>query len=137
MDKVDNKLMGLVVVFFLVFGLFAANVLFAPQIKQIRARNAIPSATKSALFSDVRTLTTNGTDKATLSVFIRADDERAIANVPVKITTSLGTVIPTETTSNENGISSFFFTCTSPGTAQLGILANGQAVGNQVSVVCQ
>lgn len=137
MDKVDNKLMGLVVVFFLVFGLFAANVLFAPQIKQIRARTATPSAEKSTLFSSVRTLKSGSVDKATLSTFIRGDDERAIPNVVVKVTASQGTVTPAESTSNENGISAFFFSCTGTGIAQLGLLANGQPVGNQVTIACE
>lgn len=136
MDKIDNKFMGLVGIFFLVFGLFAVNVFFGRDIKQIRARTAVASTTKSTLFSSARELTANGTDKATISVFVRADDGSGITNTPVSVTTTIGTITPTEVSTDTSGIANFFLTCTSAGIAQISAVSKGVTIGNPVSVAC-
>lgn len=136
MDKVDNKFMGLVGIFFLVFGLFAINVFFGKNIQRINARTAVASPTKSTLFSSVRELAANGTDKATISVFVRTDDGSGITNTPVSVNTTVGTIAPVEVSTDTSGIANFFLTCTSAGVAQITAVSKGVIIGNPVSVAC-
>lgn len=136
MDKVDNKLMGLVGIFFLVFGLFTVNVFFGRDIQQIRARTVTASPTKSNIFSSVRELTANGTDKSTISVFLRAEDGSGITNTPVSVSTTVGTIVPPEVSTDTSGIANFFLTCTTPGVAQITATSKGVTIGNPVTVAC-
>lgn len=136
MDKVDNKFMGLVGIFFLVFGLFAINVFFGRNVERIKARTAVASPIKSTLFSSVRELSTNGTDKATISVFVRADDGSGITNTPVSVNSTVGTITPGEVLTDTSGIANFFLTCTSAGVAQITAISKGVTIGNPVTVAC-
>ena len=136
MDKVDNKFMGLVGIFFLVFGLFAINVFFGRNVESIKARTAVASPIKSTLFSSVRDLPANGTDKATISVFVRADDGSGITNTPVSVNTTVGTITPGEVLTDTNGIANFFLTCTNAGIAQITAVSKGVTIGNLVTVAC-
>lgn len=136
MDKVDNKFMGLVGIFFLVFGLFAVNVFFGRDIQQIRARTVVASPTKSTIFSSARELVANGTDKSTISVFLRAEDGGGITNTPVSVSSTVGTIAPTEVSTDTSGIANFFLTCTTPGVAQITATSKGVTIGNPVSVAC-
>lgn len=129
--------MGLVAIFFLVFGLFAVNVFFGPNLKVIRARTAIPSAEKTNLFSSAREITANGTEKATISVFLRDGAGNGIAETPVSVSTTVGSVTPPEVNTDKSGIANFFLTCSSVGVAQITAQSKGTAVGNPVSIACQ
>lgn len=137
MDKMDNKFMGLVGIFFLVFGLFAVNVFFGTNIRQIKARTVVPSAQKTTLFSSVRELTANNTEKGTISIFLRADDGSGIAETPVTVSTTFGTITPPEVVTDKSGIANFFLTCSGVGIAQISAQSKGTAVGNTVSVACK
>ncbi len=137
MDKIDNKFMGLVGIFFLVFGLFAVNVFFGRNLKTIRAKNAVPSAEKTSIFASAREIAANGTDKATISVFVRDADGNGISDTPVTVTSTVGTIAPSQESTDKSGIVSFFLTCTSTGVAQITAQAKGVAVGNAVSVACK
>ena len=123
MNKIDNKLMGLVVIFFLLFGFFTVSVLFGQPIRQrIRANNPPPpSATSSLLVVD---LTAQVGKSATATCIVRAADGSAIANQTCAIAASCGTVSPASGQTNTSGIASFLVTSDAPCTAQLTATVN-------------
>ncbi len=114
----DKKLGGLLVVFFLLFTLFATLVLFNGQLTTFtRAREDFaPSAKASLLFAYPLLVKANGTEKSTINIFVRSDKGMPVKDKVVTITTSVGALSKTEATTDEKGKASVTLTSSTPGT---------------------
>lgn len=114
----DKKLGGLLVVFFLLFTLFATLVLFNGQLTTFtRAREDFaPSAKTSLLFAYPLLVKANGTEKSTINIFVRSDKGMPVKDKVVTITTSVGALSKTEATTDEKGKASVTLTSSTPGT---------------------
>lgn len=115
--------MGLVTIFFLLFGFFTVSVIFGGPLRQrIRATNPpAVSATSSLIVVD---LTSKIGSPATATCIVRAADGSAIANQTCALTASCGTVEPPSGTTNENGIAAFLVRSDTACTAQITATVN-------------
>jgi len=123
----DKKLGGLLVVFFLLFTVFASSILFSGQLSSItRAKEDFaPSGTTSLLFAYPLLIKADGTTKSTVSVFVRSDKGMPVKDQKVTITASVGALSTSEITTDEKGKATVTLTSSAPGTAVIGALIGG------------
>src|SRR3990167_10913666 len=88
----NKKFMALMLVFFLVFGVFITSTLFNKQIANFAraSTETDPSAQTSLIFA--WPLTAKIGDKVDVNVFIRNANNSALDKKPVKLVTNLGLV---------------------------------------------
>src|SRR4051794_12646966 len=135
----DRKLIGLLSVFFLAFALFVSVIFFHSNLgKGIRATESEnASSTNSIILVYPLELNSNDGSYATISVFVRDADSKALPNKIIDVSTSIGTVTPARITTDPNGKAAVNFTCTSPGTAQIHAIINSTVNINQtVTIKC-
>lgn len=115
----DKKLGGLLVVFFLLFTLFATLVLFNGQLTTFtRAREDFtPSAKASLLFAYPLLVKADGKEKSTINIFVRSDKGMPVKDKVVTITASVGALSKTEATTDDKGKATVTLTSSDPGTA--------------------
>lgn len=131
----DKKLLGLIGVFLLVFGVFMSMLFFNnPQTSQrIRAEENVPSCGNSYIFADNLNAQIGST--VSLTVFVRNQDSNAVSNIPVTCQSTLGTLTPTQQTSSNNGSAVFTLTSQSAGLSQITCsVPSCGSVKNQLSV---
>lgn len=118
----DKKLGGLLLVFFLLFTVFATVVLFNGQFTTFtRAKEDFaPSAKASLLFAYPLLIKANGTEKSTINVFVRSDKGMPVKDKKLTITTSMGTLDKSEVTTDEKGKATTTLTSSTKGTAVIG-----------------
>lgn len=135
MNKIDNKLIGLVVVFFLVFGFFTLNVVYQSSFgRQIRATNQQPpSASNSLLFAFP--VSTQVGQNATVNCVARDTSGTGLNNVEVSVQTTCGAINPPATQTNSNGIASFMISSSNPCTAQLSCILNKTTMVTQTATI--
>lgn len=115
----DKKLGGLLLVFFLLFTVFATIVLFNGQFTTFtRAKEDFaPSAKASLLFAYPLLVKADGTAKSTVNIFVRSDKGMPVKDKVVTLTTSVGTLSEAEATTDDKGKASVTLTSSIPGTA--------------------
>lgn len=115
----DKKLGGLLLVFFLLFTVFATVVLFNGQLTTFtRAKEDFaPSAQSSLLFAYPLLVKADGTTKSTINVFVRSDKGMPVKDKKLTVTSSIGTLSEAEVTTDDKGKATVTLTSTSPGTA--------------------
>jgi len=123
----DKKFMALMVVFFMVFGVFVTTTLFNKQIANFAraSTETDPSAQTSLIFA--WPLTAKVGDKVEVNVFIRNANNLPLDKKPVKLVTNLGLVNGTqESTSESNKTGKVNFTLSSDtvGIAELTAFVN-------------
>lgn len=117
----DKKLGGLLVVFFLLFTLFATIILFNGQLTTFtRAKEDFaPSAKASLLFAYPLLVKADGTTKSTINIFVRSDKGMPVKDKKLTIKTSLGILSETVVTTDEKGKATVTLSSTSPGTSTI------------------
>lgn len=123
----DKKLRGLLIVFFLLFTVFASTLLFTTQFSSFtRAKeDYAPSAKTSLLFAYPLLLKADGTSKSTISVFIRSDKGMPVKDRKVMLTASVGSLQTSEVTTDDKGKATVTITSTTPGTSVIGASIDG------------
>lgn len=123
----DKKLGGLLVVFFLLFTIFASSILFNSQLSSItRAKeDYAPSAKASLLFAYPLLLKADGTTESTISVFVRSDKGMPVKDQRVTFSASVGQLSQSEVTTDTKGKATVTLTSTTPGTSAIGAIING------------
>jgi len=130
----DKKLLGLIGVFLLVFGVFMSMLFFnSPRGgTRIRAAGSTASCENTYLFAQF--LVTQVGSSVQLNVFVRDADSEAVGKVVVTCSASLGTLTPSQQTSQNNGSTTFSLTSTTQGVSNVTCsIACGQ-ISNSVSV---
>ena len=135
----DKKLVGLMVIFVVFFGLFTATVIFNnnPTIKTFTraATELIPSSDKSLIFSWPKTIKADGKETATIDVLVRNSATLPIANKQVMLSTTVGKIDNNNQTTNKLGRVTFTITSDVQGTAEISAIVNGSTqLINKVSV---
>ena len=123
----DKKFMALMVVFFLVFGVFVTTTLFNKQISNIAraSTETDPSAQTSLIFA--WPLTAKVGDKVEVNVFIRNANNLPLDKKQVKLVTNLGLVNGTQEStseSNKTGKVNFTLSSDTAGVAELTAFVN-------------
>ncbi|PIQ71615.1 hypothetical protein COV87_02355, partial [Candidatus Roizmanbacteria bacterium CG11_big_fil_rev_8_21_14_0_20_37_16] len=115
----DKKLGGLLLVFFLLFTVFATIVLFNGQFTTFtRAKEDFaPSAKASLLFAYPLLLKADGKEKSTINIFVRSDKGMPVKDKKLSITSTVGTLSDVEATTDEKGKATVTLTSATPGTA--------------------
>ncbi|MCX6733032.1 MAG: Ig-like domain-containing protein [Candidatus Roizmanbacteria bacterium] len=123
----DKKLGGLLLVFFLLFTVFASSILFSTQLSSItRAKeDYVPSAKASLLFAYPLLVKADGTTKSTISVFIRSDKGMPVKDRKVTITATIGQLNMAEVTTDEKGKATATLTSTAKGISVIGAAIDG------------
>ncbi len=117
----DKKLIGLILVFFIAFGLFVSILVFQqPITKLTKAKEEfLPSPTKSLVFAWPNSLPADGKSESVITVFVRNEKEFPITNKKVTLTTTLGTIKEIQPVSDKQGKTEFKLSSTSSGVAQI------------------
>jgi len=133
----DKKLIGLVIVFFLAFGLFISILVFQqPITKLTKAKEEFsPSLTKSLIFAWPLSLPADGKSESTINVFVRNEKEEPINNKRVTLTTTLGTIKESQPISDKQGKTEFKIISETEGKAELkAVIDNSIEIAQKVSV---
>lgn len=119
----DNKLLFLVFVFFLVFGTFATAVFFdqSPALRARASNKCAPVVSKSFATSFPKDVKPG--ESCEVNVFVRCEDESAVTGATVKLNVTNGSSDNPEGLTDENGRA--VFTVTPQGLAQISATING------------
>jgi hypothetical protein len=123
----DKKLGGLLLVFFLLFTVFASSILFSTQLSTITKakEDYVPSAKTSLLFAFPLLVKADGKAKSTISVFIRSDKGMPVKDQKVILTASVGQLDMTEVTTDDKGKATTTLTSSAPGVSIIGAMIGG------------
>ncbi|MEK7110103.1 MAG: hypothetical protein AAB876_02680 [Patescibacteria group bacterium] len=129
----DKKFIALMVIFFVVFGVFVTTTLFSKNFKGFAKASAAtdPSSQTSLIFA--WPLTAKVGDKVSVNVFVRNANNSALDKKPVKLVTNLGLINGAQEStaeSDKTGKVSFILSSETQGIAELTAFVNGN---NQLS----
>ncbi|HEX7543146.1 MAG TPA: hypothetical protein VF385_03630 [Patescibacteria group bacterium] len=123
----DKRFMALMVVFFLVFGVFVTSTLFNKQISNFaRASTETDPSSQTSLIL-AWPLTAKVGDKVDVNVFIRSANNSPLDKKQVKLVTNLGLINGTQEStaeSDKTGKVSFTLTSDTAGIAELSAFIN-------------
>ncbi len=120
----DKKLVVLLLLFFLSFGIFASVVVFnKPLTRLARAKeDAIPSADKSKILAyPLYSIPANGKAESVISIFVNSVSDKPLANKTVNVASSLGTPSPVSATTDALGKVQFHLTSAEAGIAKVDV----------------
>jgi hypothetical protein len=124
----DKKFIALMVLFFIVFGVFVTTTLFNKQISNFARASAEtdPSAQTSLIFA--WPLTAKVGDKVDVNVFVRSADNSPLDKKQVKLVTNLGLINGAQESaaeSDKTGKVNFVLSSDTIGVAELTAFVNG------------
>lgn len=126
--SIDRPLLGLIIVFFLAFGLFITLTTFNRQLATLtRAKEeSIPSSETSLIFAWPLTSSTASTAPVEINVFIRNATNLPISGRLVTLTTTRGSFSYNSQTTDKSGKSTFYLTSSAPGIAEVTGMVDNQ-----------
>ena len=131
----DKTLLGLMMIFFVAFTVFITFVVFNKQFTSAaRASNQIISSEKSLMFAWPLDLKADGKDTTLLTIFIRDEDGKAIADKTVRIQSSIGTVREPASVTDKGGKALFHITSDAAGVAEIQALVDNTPIRRKISV---
>ena len=131
----DKTLLGLMMIFFVAFTVFITFVVFNKQFTSAaRASNQIISSEKSLMFAWPLDLKADGKDTTLLTIFIRDEDWKAIADKTVRIQSSIGTVREPASVTDKGGKALFHITSDAAGVAEIQALVDNTPIRRKISV---
>jgi len=127
----DKKLVSLLTLFVLVFGLFIGLVIFNQPIRTFTraSEELIPSSESSLIFAWPLTAKADNKEKVDINIFVRNVKNLPLTNKRVSLETNLGTVATVSDTTNKSGKATFSLTSSNPGIAEI-----KATIDNQVQI---
>ncbi len=124
----DKKLIALMLVFMLAFGLFTTITVFnKPLTKLTKAKEeSIVSPDSSLIFAWPLSTTTNATTPVQINVFVRNANNVPLQNKKVGLTTTLGTVKEVNATTDQAGKATFNLQSATQGIAEVTATVDNQ-----------
>ncbi len=124
----DKKLVGLMLIFMLSFGLFATITVFnKPLTRFTKAKEEfLPSSESSLLFAWPLTSKADGTYSVQVNVFVRNTTNIPLPNKKVRLATTIGTVKTNYLETDKAGKVTFMISSDSPGLAELTAVVDSQ-----------
>lgn len=124
----DKKLVGLMLIFFLSFGLFTSVLVFNKPLSRLtRAKEEfLPSSDTSLIFAWPLTAVANGQPTVAVNIFVRNVNNLPLPNKKVSLVTSLGNINEVQSTTDKSGKATFNLGSTSPGLAELTATVDNQ-----------
>jgi len=123
----DKRLGGLLLVFFLLFTVFATGMILNKQIVTFtRAKeDYAPSISASLLFGYPLLVKADGTSKTTINIFVRSDKGMPVKDQKLTITSSLGDLSSKDAVTDEKGKATLTLTSATPGIANVEAFIGG------------
>jgi len=133
----DKKLSGLFILFFLSFFVFLSLIVFRKPLSQLtRASANTPSPEKTLLLAWPLDVVASRNEDVTISVFVRNGENGPVPRRQVAVQSTLGSVDPVVTETDDNGKATFILKNTTPGTAAISAVVDSSITVTQtVSVV--
>lgn len=127
----DKKLVSLMILFVLAFGLFMGFVVFNQPIRTFTraAEELVPSSESSLIFAWPLTANADGSEKVDINVFVRNAKNLPLTNKRVNLETNLGTISVVTDTTDKSGKASFSLTSSTPGVGEI-----KATIDNQVQI---
>ena len=124
----DKKLVGLMLIFLLSFGLFTmATVFNKPLTRFTRAKEElIPSSQSSMLFAWPLTAKADGNQQVEINVFVRNSKNIPLENKKIVLTSSLGTLKENNIATDKGGKATFHLVSNTAGIANVTALIDNQ-----------
>lgn len=124
----DKKLVGLMLIFMLAFGLFTTITVFnKPLTNLTKAKEEfLPSSESSLLFAWPLTAKADATYTVQINVFVRNTTNIPLPNKRVHLNTTLGTVKDNDIETDKAGKATFVVNSDSPGFADLSAIVDNQ-----------
>lgn len=124
----DKKLVGLMLLFMLSFGLFVTITVFnKPLTSFTKAKEQfLPSSESSLVFAWPLTAKADGAYSVQVNVFVRNGANIPLPNKKVHLNTTLGTVRNNDSETDKAGKTTFVVNSNSPGLAELSVLVDNQ-----------
>lgn len=133
----DKKLVGLMLLFMLTFGLYTAITVFnKPLTRLTKAKEEfIPSSESSLIFAWPLNSKSDGNSTAQINVFVRNANNIPLPNKKVALNSTLGTTNPTDVVTDKGGKATFSVSSDSPGLAEItAIIDNNIQIKQKVTV---
>jgi len=135
-EKLDNKFVGLLTLFFLTFGIFFSVVVFNKPLNQfIKASQQLsPSAENSLILVYPLTAKADGVEQVIVNVFLRTKDGTPISNYDLFVNTTLGSFDKQTQKTGKDGKATFILTSNSPGISEITARTPNISLNKKVSV---
>ena len=132
----DKKLMSLIGIFMLSFGVFFSVIVFnKPLSRLIRAsQETNPSAANSLIFAWPLTVKADGQTPSTITVFLRNEKNYPVPNKPVTVLTSFGEIKESQVVSSKDGKTEFHITSATAGIANITVQSGTLTLTQKMSV---
>lgn len=117
----DKKLVGLMVLFFLTFGIFSTLVVFNKPITQAtRAKEDFaPSGSNSIIIVWPLKVPADGKSTALITIFVRSASDKPVSNKQVSLSSSLGKIKNINEMSDKEGKVEFQLSSSEKGIAEI------------------
>jgi hypothetical protein len=124
----DKKLVGLMLIFFLTFGLFTSVLVFNKPLSRLtRAKEEfLPSSNASLIFAWPLTAKADGGETVAVNIFVRNANNLPLPNKKVSVITTLGNINELQPTTDKSGKATFNLSSASPGLAELTATVDNQ-----------
>ncbi len=124
----DKKLVGLMLIFMISFGLFATITVFnKPLTRFTKAKEEfLPSSESSLLFAWPLTEKANGKYTVQVNVFVRNAMNIPLPNKKVRLTASVGNIKQNDIDTDKAGKASFMLSSDSPGMSEVTAMIDNQ-----------
>jgi hypothetical protein len=124
----DKKLVGLMLIFMLIFGLFVTVTIFNKPLTQFtKAKEEfLPSVDNSLIFAWPLTTKSEGKSNVQVNIFVRSSTNIPLPNKKVVLITTLGVVTPNSVTTDKGGKATFSIESNNPGIAELSAIVDDQ-----------
>ena len=133
----DSKFIGISILFFLGFTAFTGYVFFSGSLNvATRASNVAtaPSIENSLIFAWPLSVPADGSTSSEVSVFIRNQDNRGLANKQVTIEGNPSIFQSSIATTDSDGKALFKITSNSPGVAEISAIVDNRRLDRKVSI---
>lgn len=125
----DKKLVSLLVIFVLFFGIFTAMVVFNGSFQTLTRASAqlTPSADTSLIFADpvYKSVKADGKDSAKIDVLVRSSGTIPVTGRSVTLSATLGSISSNSQITDKLGQATFTITSNSPGIAEISATVDG------------
>lgn len=130
----DKKLIGLVLIFVLVFSLFIGALVFENPVRIRALENRVTTKCSVFVYPILEALQADGKSKFTLTISANDKNQFIVPNKVARVQTTLGQLDKAESSTGDAGNAQFFLTSTIPGPAKITAIVQGVACDPQAGV---
>lgn len=131
----DKTLLGLMMIFFIAFTVFITFVVFNKQFTSAaRASNQNVSSEKTYIFAWPLELKADGKTASEITIFVRDDEGKAIADKNVRMQSTVGELKEPSVVTDKSGRAAFHLTATAPGLAEIQAVVDNTPIRRKITV---